>query len=233
MKRFLLKTFGFTEEQLWGPSEMRNGVDSRFDNNWRLWSETRHRLRSDASWFVEEVLPDLDDAEHILAVKKLVDWGNEITDTKNRSGITPRKVLQSMGTEWGRAVSRDVWSNYAKTTAFKLLGGGYSYNRVSGLVTDATSNPNFVVITDGRFRNEIVNVLAVGGSVWDISSPKVLKEDNAAVEAAGIKGHASEAELKSVPLHFFTNVFVNNKSAGLDFCEKKVVERMVNEWGTK
>ena len=68
-------------------------------------------------------------------------------------------------------------------------------------------------MTDGRFRNEVVNALRVGASTVKIFAPV---QDNSAVEAAGVAGHASEKEQKGIPDHFFTGRFENDKKYGLE-----------------
>lgn len=68
-------------------------------------------------------------------------------------GKSPRQLLQSLGTEWGRqSVSDDVWIRIALRTA-----------RIASLA----------VIPDVRFDNEAQAIRAVGGSVWRVVRPGV------------------------------------------------------------
>jgi hypothetical protein len=78
-------------------------------------------------------------------------------DAKEREidwlGVSPRRLLQSLGTEWGRQhVSEDVWIRLALRTA-----------RVASRA----------VIPDVRFDNEAEAILAAGGSVWRVVRPGV------------------------------------------------------------
>lgn len=100
MKRFCKEVFGWSDEQLWGPSELRNLPD----NSRRM---------------------------------------------TNGQGLTPRRALQLLGTEFGRACYEDVWVDYAIRRA-RDIGGP-------------------VVITDVRFQNELDALHKVGGKVWYIS----------------------------------------------------------------
>ena len=88
------------------------------------------------------------------------------------------------------------------------------------MVPDSTQyGYDFVVITDGRFRNEILNVIEVGGAAVKIINPVDESRD---VDAAGVRGHTSESELKRIPDSWFLVTLVNDKSRGLDALEETV-----------
>ncbi len=68
-------------------------------------------------------------------------------------GKSPRELLQSLGTEWGRnMVSEDIWIRIALERASRRLRA---------------------VISDVRFDNEAEAILAAGGSVWRVVRPGV------------------------------------------------------------
>ena len=100
--------------------------------------------------------------------------GLEIHELKDRSrkenclgwiSYSPRRLLQSLGTEWGRdMIHPEIW-------VMSLM------QRVEG-VQDA-------VITDVRFSNEAEAILARGGEVWRV----VGREASIGAEASG---HSSE-----------------------------------------
>lgn len=78
-------------------------------------------------------------------------------DAKEREidwlGKSPRQLLQSLGTEWGRKhVSDDVW--------------------VRLTMRKASQSP-LVAIPDVRFDNEAEAVRAAGGQVWSVARPGV------------------------------------------------------------
>lgn len=221
MKRLAQQVFAFSEEQLWGPSELRNGVVTWLGKPWEM-DDAWHRLDSMALSYVQDLLGPGADVN--AAREQLLVWFEGIwRHVREHGGVSPRMVLQTLGTEWGRHVSKNVWIDYGKRTALELLGGGYRYERTQGLIRDDAKTTDYVVITDGRFRNEIVSVLAMGGEAWRIVTPGV---DGGAAEKAGIVGHASETEQRSIPNHFFTVLFENDKSQGLDACCDRVRDVM-------
>ena len=79
---------------------------------------------------------------------------------------SPRRLLQSLGTEWGRdMIHPEIW-------IMSLM------NRIDGT--------RDVVITDVRFNNEAEAILARGGEVWRV-------EGRASRLDAESSGHSSEA----------------------------------------
>jgi hypothetical protein len=217
MKRFAQLVFGFTDDQLWGPSASRNAKDERFassEYNDACWE----RLRKVGLQWCKEVLPTLSEMDLLYAYKALRSWAQGLlNDAQVEGGLTPRKALQTLGTEWGRNFNSDMWIDAGIRATIKLLGGGYAYDRVKGLVADEKSQPELVVITDGRFRNEIVKVASMGGHTWKVVSSTI---DTAAVDKAGIAGHSSEAQQLTIPNHFFTLILHNEKKHGLEAAEK-------------
>lgn len=209
MKRLARDLFGFTDEQLWGPSHMRDALAPR--------GIARHPF--DAEWaacarpWVDYVTPDGDRAAARYA---LWEWYQGLAGKP----LTARRVLQTLGTEWGRAFSKQMWVDLAIRNARELLRGGYRYDRGEGLVPDAgVLAPNWVAITDGRFRNEVLAVREAGGVVVRIDSP-----------GAGLRGpaaaHVSETEQASIPAHFFDAMLVNDKAHGLTACGRTVAHLM-------
>jgi hypothetical protein len=112
MKEACQRWFGWSDEDLWGPSENRNRPDAR--------------------------------------------WG----------GLTPRRALQTLGTEWGRALHPDVWIEQA----LRVMRG----------------SRDCFVIPDVRFANEADAIRRAGGRVV-----RVLRAGAGLPGEAG--AHASEA----------------------------------------
>jgi hypothetical protein len=80
-------------------------------------------------------------------------------------GRTPRYAMQTLGTEWGRSMSQDLWTGLWQRTA-----------------NDVLDNGGRVVCDDCRFDNEADTVRALGGVVIQLQG------------RGGIVGsHASEA----------------------------------------
>lgn len=78
-------------------------------------------------------------------------------------GHSYRAMLQTLGTDWGRALNPDIWLNCAEHKLLKLSGGN-------------------VVVSDVRFENEAAFIRAHGGLIVH------LVRHSSAVDA-----HASEA----------------------------------------
>lgn len=139
--------------------------------------------------------------------------------------LTPRYTLQTLGTEWGRSINHSVWNDWAKRAAFKLLNGGHAYVANDGVVSKTddphlaeTKDPDWVVVIDGRFRNEILNIKAVGGVAVRIVNPTSFKQS--------FSDHRSETELGGVPGHFYDMILLNDKAHGLKALERAVDELM-------
>jgi hypothetical protein len=85
-------------------------------------------------------------------------------------GVSPRHIMQTLGTEWGRnQVYPNVWTDIALTQAEKLRNQGIN-----------------VVIDDMRFPNEYDLVKHVGGQAWRINRPGT----------DAVNGHGSEGLLE-------------------------------------
>ena len=70
-------------------------------------------------------------------------------------GKSPRQMLQSMGTEWGRGMIHDeIWIRIAMERAGQHSSVGRG-----------------VVFTDVRFDNEAQAIVDAGGEVWRIARP--------------------------------------------------------------
>lgn len=225
MKRFAQKAFGFTEHQLWGPSSARNAPDPRFEND-SIQEFSDASARVFFSDLPEKWLTEIGAPSAFPALKK---WFEALREEYSQPGktLTPRACLQLLGTEFGRSVDPSIWSNLAISYSTRLLQGGVLYNRVQGLITDKSfPGCQFAVITDGRFRNEFLNVKALGGKAIQVYNPAD-EIDRAKVEAAGVKGHASEAELRAVPRSWYSYIIENDKTKGLGML-RVVVDNIMN-----
>lgn len=95
--------------------------------------------------------------------------------------VSPRRILQTLGTEWGRRlVSPDLWIRAA----------------VLAWQQAAAEGVDVVAVPDVRFPNEAHAVRAAGGEVWLIHRPGL----------APVEAHASEY---GVPLRMIDRLILN------------------------
>jgi hypothetical protein len=136
LKRIVREVYDFTEEQLWGPSALRDVPDKRYLTGY---AELGHML-------TEEAL-------------------KEYPDGRVPQYLTPRAPLKTLGTEWGRTLYDNTWVAYLLRTADQFMSGGYRYDQRYGLVTSAVPRPVGVAVPDVRFINEVKAIRAKGGKV--------------------------------------------------------------------
>lgn len=97
---------------------------------------------------------------------------------------TPRHLLQTLGTEWGRScIHPEVWLMCWEQSAKRYLDNGFS-----------------VVVDDMRFLNEAELVRSLGGELWHVHRPEAVRSTT----------HASEGALDDFP--YFDRRLVNDGS---------------------
>jgi hypothetical protein len=99
-------------------------------------------------------------------------------------GKSPRELLQTLGTEWGRSMVRDdIWVAIAMQKVERCLA------RLKGV--------GGVVLTDVRFANEVAAIKAAGGLIWKVSRPEAALAGDAARHSseAGIAYELVDAEI--------------------------------------
>ena len=133
--------------------------------------------------------------------------------------LTPRYVLQLLGTEFGRQCYPDTWAAMCVRTAKRLLEStaeglspGYHrlyYTAQQGLWEGQHLHQiNIVTVSDVRFKNEMGVIREAGGKIIRVKRP-----------GAGLGGsaglHPSEAEQMGTPDSDFDFVIENNGTLGL------------------
>lgn len=194
--------FQFTDDQLYGPSESRNAPDARFDSK-SAWVE----MRWDKNYYIDKWLnKNFSGFEQSGLRTKFDLWFDRLQQDTQMCGVklTPRYMLQTLGTEFGRAIDPDVWAKIAITNAKAKL--------VSGAA-------DLVLITDGRFKNEVLNAKYSNAMVVLVMTP-----DGPSEVKGGVKGHASEAQLKTIPMFWYDKVIVNMKQFGMDYYRNQIQE---------
>lgn len=121
--------------------------------------------------------------------------------------VNPRIALQTLGTEWGRRLSPNVWIDAAvsRVRAERLIWRKRLFGRdkdqrdmPAGLAIQFENEPKFV-FTDGRFANEQARCSELGAH-----TVLLLRKLDESTDT-----HASEAELKTIPREKFDHVLDN------------------------
>lgn len=217
MKRFCRDVFEFSDEQLWGPSECRNAIHADSCNQ-TYWVRVKARFIKEAPRFARILCVSYIFKEEEELVDRLLVWFSRLADLL----ISPRIVLQTLGTECGRYFYQDIWINYSLSVSFMIGSGRYKYSQKEGLKKSwHPFNKTDVVISDCRFQNEVDGIHATfKGSVIQVVRPEMR------VQEVGIKGHASETEQNSI----VPDIILTNDGSLADL--KKKVKEAINELST-
>lgn len=151
LKRAAQDFYGFTDDQLWGPSHKRNEPDERYPR------------------------------EHTFREAVCSCCGFKQTDgVEQQCYLSCRYALQHLGTEHGRHCYQDIWVKYAIRMHDRLQQGGCFYDQRRGLVLTTSvdssewgSAKKNVIIPDTRFRNELEAIQQAGGKAVRIKRPGV------------------------------------------------------------
>jgi hypothetical protein len=196
---------------LWGPSRCRNEVDPLYADPDR-WDLAEDNLLTYGREWCRFLFGAERESQAFIALLK---WFDDVKyaygpfPEGHGNALTPRVVLQTIGTEFGRSIDDNVWIGATIAIAKKVLTGGYVYSRDNGCVdlaafieqhADGTGSTALarvdrggVVIPDCRFRNEVDGVQAAGGRIIRVKRPGAEKV------VVGVAGHASEAEQDTIP----------------------------------
>lgn len=178
IKRAAMDWWDFSEEQLWGHSKMRNEPDKRYSR----------------------LVPTFDEGDAFEANR----YGLE--DPMQKQHLTPRYVLQCIGTEIVRSLDEDVWLRYGLKVANQLLQqpSKLNYKKNIGIVKEKRKEPIIgVVISDCRFTNELEHIRKEGGKLVRI------KRSGAGLVGDAAK-HTSETEHQTWPDSAFDYCLDNN-----------------------
>lgn len=218
IKRLAKFIFDFEDRQLWGPSSTRGEVLDRFNPQKSLsqyqesWQMAYGKvLLAEALLMGPEVSQFFPEGFKPTQLEAFKAWVCELQESliEQNKVLTPRIALQSLGTEFGRTHNPTMWIDVAKNNINRLLEGGVSYSQQNGLVQSGKSC-DWVIISDGRFENEIRAVKSMGGLVAEVVNR------HATEMTTGIEGHASEEEQKRLSKDLFNFRITNDKTKGLD-----------------
>jgi hypothetical protein len=102
--------------------------------------------------------------------------GPEKEAVEPRWGLSPRKIMQLLGTEVGRSIHPDTWVKHTLSNiqcAEEGRGFRWRNDRTREFVHQWTAPPEGWVITDVRFPNEAEAIWEVGGEVWKVVRPSL------------------------------------------------------------
>lgn len=217
IKRIALDIYDFSIQQLWGPSQRRNEEDKRYCRGGRLpcgcVGTIGMNVWRDYSWEQSVHLPGVEfkagDIHGGFWVYEILESCEKHPDRDWVRGrtfpaetplvpafLTPRMVLQKLGTEMGRTLYENTWLDYWWRTARKLYEGkGYAYDHVLGLrmlpqvagvmTVDA---PQGVVVPDVRFSNELAFYTGRAATCVYLDRP-----------GAGLSGAAAKHASENIP----------------------------------
>lgn len=133
--------------------------------------------------------------------KPLYDMQDAIYEIANLPYPDPkdRKLLQFLGTEWGRSIDKDLWINLWKDQANFLLSDG-----------------KIVLCDDIRFDNEAELVRNMGGIIIELTGPSRIAND-------GTENHASEKGIDKKYVDIFLEINDNIIKEVEHFMEKESV----------
>jgi hypothetical protein len=86
-----------------------------------------------------------------------------------------RQLMQAIGTDWGRKVNPDVWTQQLQMSIAGIETGLFSYDRKTGLAylgERGPMQPPNLIVTDVKYMNESKAVTALGGEVIWIDADK-------------------------------------------------------------
>lgn len=216
IKQLAHRIFLFDEATLFGPSDLRNAIDSRGADP-AYWNGVYFRAGQQAEALVQLFQgARLPLAAGAGPVEKFLELLGQLQAEPEK--FSARHVLQQMGTEWGRAIWSDVWVNALRITISKI-SGGYRYSRLNGIKPGDDDPPPGVVITDCRFPNEVEHLRNWGGQAYWLDASKRVKRDL----SVAMNKHASEPTSPEDFGGLITGVIDNNKN--LDYL-KRVVQAL-------
>ncbi len=226
--KLMMKNFKFIEVVQAGPMKVLAGDIFGFDAD-ALYgpTEERNKLRTGGIWeakgFFEQLdlVQELVDASIITAAdaasprviaicKEAVQLIKKFYD--ENGGLTARYVLQIIGTEVGRTVRITLWTERAVNYSLEQL---------------AVNCPDIVpldgaVISDVRFRSELLTIKRNGGTVIKVVDPDA--------PPPPANEHISESELRGIPDYWFDAIWENRKS-GESVLEQEVIKIMTSMYG--
>ena len=122
-------------------------------------------------------------------------------------GVVPREALQTLGTEWGRALVDNVWVAYVASLIRRLETEDVRYYRnhgIDGLVPcPRQDRPRGIVVSDMRFVNEWIGLENTFAGRFQ--AYRIERKNNAHKLRGRAAKHASEQEFMKISAKVLTN----------------------------
>lgn len=206
LKTLAKRLFGFDDQALYGPTEERNKPQLA-----GLWEAPDFFSKLDifAALCETNILPVNDErSDRIL---QICTKGVGLIETfySEHKYLTARYVLQIIGTEIGRQIKNTLWTDIAVNQCIHHLS---TCNTIQA-----------AVISDVRFRSEILTIQSSGGWIVQVLDPSIYND---------INKHSSEAELRGVPTFWFDTILYNDKRFGIESLEYKI-DSIIDSYGIK
>lgn len=147
-KRHMADIYGFTEEQLFGPSKFRNSGDLRFPKtsnpkNFRV----SHDLPPEPNQWSASPVPwwKYEQGDHDLDTVF-------VRQHDPQYWLSPREALQRY-CELMNLMYQDTWVRTGLLIQKQIASGRFAYNRMNGLVRIDPTNPKYVITAFADFRH--------------------------------------------------------------------------------
>lgn len=156
LKRFCVDVFGISPPLLWGPSEDRNKpFETAIDQEALVAACVNLRLHGR---YTRTLGRTEDSAAFARGLFSALHPFLPIT--------TPRRLLQLVGTEWGRALDLDTWTRQLSCDVEAIRQGVLYFPQDGALESLRTRvTPPPIVVTDVRFENDAATIVRLGGRV--------------------------------------------------------------------
>lgn len=210
LKEFAEDFFGFERWRLWGPSNGRSLPDERFETR-GAWNRAEDLVAGTKGieW-VTGLAGMAQQVDPTVAHVALCRWFYQLREEHEGSRMSARVLLQTLGTEFGRATfGPDIWAEAGI---------------LRGLVAVEHDGRPFAVITDGRFANEVARVKARDGVAIRLVDPEATPTTD---------GHASEHGLDGLLPGVFDATIENPKSEGVEEFERRLLAVVLSLKGMK
>lgn len=215
-KRHVGDVYGFTEDQLFGPSIYRNKGDLRYPKRqfhalrlrplnlilvkrWEFVQPPNSNMYFSSDFFVTNY--------SFIGEDNITYYAAEEGDA--RFWLSPREVLQLHG-ELFNDFYENTWVKKGVDVHFELASGKYQYSRMSGLIPAEISRPDTVItcFSDFRHSHEIDYVR----SLPEKSCLPLLIRIKSERVPAPLFSHRSETEQVRIPDTKFNYVIYNDGS---------------------